>query len=67
MSYKKIPPVKSIGNKANFVQNFFWRLADMKIMSSSKQIETFLDDSNFKSMMKLDQKSADLMVNLTDA
>lgn len=45
--YYYIPPVKAVDNKDNFIQNFFNRLMDMKIVNDSEIMNIFLSDSKF--------------------
>lgn len=47
MLSKKIPPVKAVDHKDNFIQNFFDRLMDMKIVDESEAMRFFLDDKKF--------------------
>lgn len=59
----QIPPVVSVDNKQNFVQNFFWRLVDMKIIHESTWVRIFVDDDEFKKAVKSEPKYLDQMAS----
>lgn len=63
MSIKQIPPVVSVDNKQNFIQNFFWRLLDMKLVHESTWIKIFLDDLEYKKSNKQEVKGLETVVN----
>jgi hypothetical protein len=50
MFFNKIPPIKAVDYKENFIQNFFDRLLDMKIIRESESLKIFIDDYKFSNI-----------------
>ena len=53
----KIPPIKGKLYKENFIQNFFDKLLDMKLIHDSDIMKTFLNDAKFKEIKKKEVKN----------